>query len=171
VNNKLKNYTSDVPVLRSLAEIDGLLIAAGVSNISKEFAPSPPGKVAAVRFTILFPGQKAVTIRLPANEEGALNVLWRDYVGTEKLSADGQSVQRYDMRRFSKTKGDFKEQAGRVAWRIIKDWLAIELSRMRMQEADVREVFLSYVWDGKQTLFERIKADNFLALGPGKDHP
>lgn len=71
-------------------------------------------------------------------------------------------------RRKSKTKKDFREQAERTAWRLAQDWLEVELSRMNLKQGDVREVFLAYVWDGHQTLFQRIENNGFRALLPEK---
>jgi hypothetical protein len=165
----LKNYTSDVPVSRTLFEIEEMLIQSGVSGITKEYAPSPPGKVTAVLFHLVIDANRPpVTVRLPANEEGALNVLWKQYVGADELDPSGKQLKWGGHGNKKRNRESFRQQAERTAWRIVKDWIAVELSRTLMAQSDFREVFLSYIWDGRQTFFERLKGDGFLALGPGK---
>ncbi len=162
----LKNYTSEVPAVRSLAEIDALLIQAGVIGITKEFAAMPAGKISAVTFSIPIDNGRTMAIRLPANEEGCLASLWREYVGKDRLSSDGQSIWSNGRKRLKRE--SFRAQAERVAWRIVKDWVAVQLSMVQMNQADVRQVFLPYAWDGTQTFFERLKSGGFLALDAPK---
>jgi hypothetical protein len=49
----------------------------------------------------------------------------------------------------------FEQQARRVAWRIIKDWIAGQLALVEAGQAEVSEVFLPYVVSAQgETLFE-----------------
>jgi hypothetical protein len=161
----LKNYTSDVPVSDSLYRIEQVLIRCGVSGITKEYSPTTPGKIVAVMFNIALDGQRVFTVRLPANEEQAIEAFWLDYVGLDWH--DGKRVTNNPCKR--KTRVDFVQQGERTAWSIVKDWVEVQLSMIQMRQADFRQVFLPYVWDGKQTFFDRIKGGGFLALEAPKE--
>ena len=59
-----------------------------------------------------------------------------------------------------------REQAARVAWRIIKDWIEAQLALVEAEQAEMVEVFLSYAQNpvtGK-TLFEQLSNDQFTML-------
>jgi hypothetical protein len=62
------------------------------------------------------------------------------------------------------TRQRVKEQAARTAWRLMQDWVEIQLSFVQMEQAELVEVFLPYIWDGQRTFFEKLKGGNFLAL-------
>ena len=163
----LKNYTSDVPVSRTIQRIEEVLIRCGVSGITKEYV-GLNGDVSAVMFQIkLDPTQPPMTIRLPADKDAAQQALWMDYVGSDTLDASGQALSWHSHKK--KKKSDFREQAERTAWRLIQDWIEIEMSRIQLKQGDVREIFLSYVMvDGKRTFFQAIKDGRFRALLPEK---
>lgn len=160
----LKNYTSDVPVSETIHKIEKVLIKCGVSGIMKEYGMG--AKVIAVTFQIKLEHANPWTIRLPANVQKAWDALWLNYADGDKLSADGMRLQ-YSSRK-SKVKMDFREQAERTAWKIIQDWVEVQMSMIQMQQADFREVFLPYVWDGKQTLYQRLQDSEFKGLLPEK---
>ena len=59
-----------------------------------------------------------------------------------------------------------REQAARVAWRIIKDWIEAQLAIVEAEQAEMVEVFLPYAQNpatGK-TLFEQLSGDHFALL-------
>lgn len=153
----LKNYTTDVPVHRTIAEIDRVLMRCGVTGILKEFGPNET--VTSITFKITGP-TGPVTIRLPADEERATEALWRDYAGKE-ISKDGKTC--WDARK-RKKRVDFAVQGQRVAWRIVKDWVEIQLSMVELGQAEFLQVFLPYVYDGKRTFFAAMKDGGYAGL-------
>lgn len=159
----LKNYTSDVPVSRTLARIEEVLIRCGVLGIAKEYA-GVNGKIAALTFAIkVDDATPTVTIRLPVDEEKALQALWTDYAGDDELSRDGKSVlSSYKKKR----RESFREQAERTAWRIMQDWVEVQMSMISMKQADFLQVFLPYIWDGKRTYYESLRQSRFAGLLP-----
>jgi hypothetical protein len=158
----LKNYTSSVPVEQTIGRIERLLIRCQVSSISKEYGPTA-GQVAAFHFTIQpSPQTPAIHIRLPIDVDRAQEALWLNYVDGDKLSADGTKLAWSSHRK--KTKTHFRVQAERTAWRIVQDWLEIQLSMIQLNQADTLEVFLPYVWDGRTTVYNRIKESGYRAL-------
>lgn len=163
----LKNYTSSVPVSETIHRIERVLIKCGVSGITKEYGPE--GNVVAVRFEIVVPETPKVSVRLPVDVDRALDALWLDYADGEKLTPDGQRLQHGS--RKTKRRADFIDQAQRTAWRIVQDWVEVQLSMIQMRQADFVEVFLPYVWDGRDTVYSRLKSTGFRALLPENSSP
>lgn len=158
----LKNYTSNVPVSQTIYKIEQVLIRCGVSGITKEYGPKM--EVTAIRFHIPL-NDREVTIRLPADAKKAQEAMWRDYAGAD-ISKDGLGVTYGSRKKLRPT--DFAEQGERTAWKIIQDWIEVQMSMIQMQQADTIEVFMPYIWDGKQTVYGRIKEGGYRALLPEK---
>lgn len=162
----LKNYTSDVPVSQTIARIETVLLRAGVSTIAKEYGPNQ--QTVAVTFSIAASADKPMlSVRMPADVAAAQNALWLDYVDGEKLSSDGNSVW-YNARK-KKTRKDFLEQGERTAWKLVQDWIEVQISMIQLHQADVVQVFLPYIWDGRNTFYQRLKNSDFKALMPPKE--
>jgi hypothetical protein len=160
----LKNYTSNVPVSETIHRIEKVLIRCGVSGIMKEYV-GVNGEVSAVTFQIETATGR-LTIRLPADKEKALDALWLDYVGGDKLSNDGNVIL-WNLKK-KKRRGDFAEQAARTAWKIVQDWIEVQMSMIQMKQADTLQVFLPYVFDGKRNYYQLLKERNFRGLLPEK---
>jgi hypothetical protein len=140
----LKNYTSTVPVNLTVSRIEQLLAEAGASGVSKKY---DNGLLTALAFTIKNGLGKDMTIRLPANADAVFETL-------------KQEVRRPRRGTFDK----LKDQASRTAWKLMQDWIAVQISLIQMQQADVIEVFLPYVWDGERTFYHALKAGGFKQL-------
>ena len=160
----LKNYTSDVPVSQTIDRIEKVLIKCGVAGIMKEYGPT--GQVSALTFKIVLNGAAPWVIRMPANVQKAWDALWLNYADGDKLSEDGMRLHWSPYKK--KRKADFREQAERTAWKIVQDWIEVQMSMVQMQQADFREVFLPYVWDGKRTYFHSLRESGFAGLLPEK---
>lgn len=64
-----------------------------------------------------------------------------------------------------------REQASRVAWRVIKDWLEAQLAMIKAEMVTIDQVFLPYAQnEAGVTLYESLEAGQFkgLALGFGE---
>jgi len=57
-----------------------------------------------------------------------------------------------------------REQSERTAWKIQQEWLEIELTKIKLNQAEPLQVFLSYVWDGNQTYYAALKDKSFRGL-------
>lgn len=162
----LKNYTSAVPVSQTIARIENVLIQCGVARISKDYGFN--GDVVAIQFVIQ-PGDGApeMLVRLPADKEKAQQALWLDYVDGDKLDEKGTMVVAWGSRK-RKKRSEFAEQAERTAWKIIQDWVEVQMSMIQLNQAEYREVFMPYIWDGHSTIFQKVKANGYRALLPEK---
>jgi hypothetical protein len=141
---KIKNFTTSISATRTITEIEEMLTLCGADAIIKNYRGD--GRVEALSFMYQKRGY-----RLPANSEKCLEEI--------------QKIKEYQ-RKPTQWLG---EQAERVTWRVIKDWLDAQLSLIRIGQAEVEQVMLPYMWDGKTSLYEKLKGKGFAALGKGTD--
>lgn len=144
------NYTTEITVDRTVGEIQKLLAGAGATAVLTEYAE---GHLAAISFRILYEGAM-VTFRLPARIDPIYVLLQND--DSQRMRKAGRKYRSRD-------------QAARVAWRIVKDWIEAQLAMVEAEQAEIAEVFLPYAQDPEtgQTLFERVAAGGFRLLkGP-----
>lgn len=114
----IKDYSTKVDVFTTLGEIQGMLVKHGAKKVLQEF--DDDGNVQSVSFMINTPmGMEAV--RLPANVDAVQKTLAK-----QKVKAD-------------------REQAQRVAWRIIKDWVAAQMAILESEMVSMDEIFLPYM--------------------------
>lgn len=144
----LKNYTSDVPVSRTVARIEEILAKCGASHIAKEYGNG--GVIVALQFMIAA-GGKNVVIKLPANPEKVF----------QALKAQVSKPRNGTMDRI-------REQSHRTAWRLQQDWVEVQLSMIQMGQAEMLQVFLPYVFNGRQTYYEVLSERGFKGLLPEK---
>lgn len=109
------------------------------------------GFLIALAFRVTLPTGRSMSIRLPANSDGVFHAMMKEV----KKPREGTEVR-------------IREQAGKTAWKLMQDWVEVQLSLIQMQQADFVQVFLPYVWDGKSTFYEQLKAKNFLSLPEAK---
>ena len=156
----LKNYTSDVPVSQTIYRIEQVLLRCGVRGIMKEYGIDQ--SITAITFKIEVDG-KPVAIRLPVKEDQATGILWKEYAGDDYDNKKDTIVEhRAGQKR--KRRGDFAEQGARTAWKIVQDWVEVQMSMIQTGQAELMEVFLPYVFDGKRTYFTAIKESKFAGL-------
>ncbi len=142
----LKNYTSSTPAIVTISRIEAYLADAGVQGVSKEFHDGQP---TALSFHVIV-ADRTFTIRLPAKVNEVQEYLWREFCTKT--------------RRTQKTKDDFREQAARTAWKIQQDWIQVQMSLIRLKQADFIQVFLAYIMVGKQTFYDQLQQSKFKAL-------
>jgi len=143
----LLNYTTGIEASASIAEIQRTLATHGAAAILAEY--DDRGEIEALSFRILM-NQSPVHFRLPSDWRPVLKVL---QVQKEKQRRSGRS-------RIQAT----EEQARRVAWRIVKDWVEAQMAIVEIQMVKLDQVFLPYaVTPSGQTLYEAVKAGNLLS--------
>ena len=128
--------------------------------------------MSAIIFHVVMEGRK-FPIRLPVEWRKCRDALFADYAGDEQLTPDKNSIQWGGKSgKKLKKRSDFDEQGRRTAWKTIRDWIEVQMSMIQLQQADFREVFMPYIWNGKRTFFQAIKESNFKGLLPEKveDH-
>lgn len=143
----LKNYTSSTPTHQTISYIEDYLAECGVKGITKEYSDKTP---VAIFFHIDLGQGGRFTIRLPARVAEVQEWLWRDYV-TGKV-------------RPQKSKEDFADQAARTAWKIQQDWVQVQMSLIKLRQVEFLEVFMGFLWDGKQSYYNKLKTSGFKEL-------
>lgn len=139
----LKNYTSTVPAERSIMLIEKQLATAGAMNISKWYVD---GEIAGMAFQAQINGVPA-SFKLPAKEDRVFKELAKQY------------------KRWNDTaEATCKAQARRTAWKLLHDWVQIQVSMILLNQVEFMEVFLPYAFDGRQTYFEVLKEKHYKGL-------
>ena len=133
------NYTTTVNVYKTLGEIQMQLVKHGAKKIMQDY--DEQGRITALSFMVDTPaGPRG--IRLPANVDAVHAVLHR-----QKVKCD-------------------REQAERVAWRILKDWVEAQMAILESEMVQIDEVFLPYmVNQSGQTLFEAYRSNQLMLEG------
>jgi hypothetical protein len=144
----IKNHTSGRAVETTISRIEAKLAAIGATHIMKMFGPDK--KISAIFFNMP-DGARSFAVRLPANVHACFEAMWSEHV---------KRVSRWS----PATKANIYAQAERTAWKLVQEWIEIQVSMVLMRQAEALQVFLPYIWDGKQTHFEHIKAGGFKAL-------
>lgn len=134
----LLNYTTKVEVFTTLGVIQGQLVKHGARKIMQDY--DDKGHISALSFLIDTPnGPRG--IKLPANAKAVHTVLKK-----QKVNCD-------------------YEQAERVAWRIVKDWIEAQMAILESEMVQMEEIFLPYMINNAgQTFFEAYR-NNQLLLG------
>ncbi len=137
------NYTTKVDASKTIGEIMGLLSKKGAQKMVIDYSD---GEQSAVTFMLTLNGQN-VFFALPCRRDGVLKAMKKDPKVPLKLCTN--------------------QQALRVGWRIVKDWVEAQLAIVEAQLAELPEVFLPYaVTKNGSTLYDRMKSDgNQLLLG------
>jgi hypothetical protein len=147
----IKNYTSDRPTERIFAELQETLRTHGAKQISYDYGDD--GKIHGVQFVIKI-NDRFIPVKLPAWVEIAQAVLkqqWDEGIISHKRGKEN-------------TYG--YEQAYRVAWRNILDWVQAQMALLEIGMAKMEEVFLPYMQDRQGvTFFERMEQRGFLLEG------
>lgn len=135
------NYTTQIAAEKTVTEIQSMLARAKAQAVMSEY--DDQGVLTALSFRIKT-GAGVMNFRLPANVQKIYQVLVRQKV-TPKLQT--------------------REQAARVAWRIVKDWLEAQLALVSAELADLEQVFLPYAQDETgATLYEVLRDRQFHGL-------
>lgn len=122
------NYTTDVPVDRTIREVLKMLVKNGAYSVTQEYGKD--SRITALSF-LMKVRTAPVRYLLPANPEGVY----------KSLKSDGRRVS--------------FEQAERVSWRILKDWIEAQIALIESGQAESAQVFLPYAQqaDGR-TMYE-----------------
>ena len=142
------DYTTKVPVSRTIAQIQAKLVEHGARAVMMEYGDD--GRIKALAFNVEMPNGE-LPIRLPINTGATLKVLQRQASDREIPAGYAKD-----------------EHAYRVAWRNIFHWVSAQLALLETEMVKMEEIFLGYViTPGGQTIYEVMAGKGFL-LGPGQ---
>ena len=135
------NYTTTIDQFKTVGEIEKILAKHKAKSIMKEFNGE---SIIGLSF-LVDTGYNQVPIKLPVKTEQCLMVLKKEKkAGTKNIK-------------------DTKEQAERVAWRILKDWVEAQMALLDIEMVKMEEIFMPYIIDQKgKTLYEKLEQKQFL---------
>jgi hypothetical protein len=138
----ISNYTTKIDWNKTIGEIQAILTAHDADKIMVTNENRLP---VAISFLYSVNGRE-ISFTLPANYQGVLGAMKKD-----------AKVPRKDCN---------KEQALRVSWRILRDWVEAQMAMVEAEQAEMLQVFLPYaVLSSGQTVYEEAINNNILKLG------
>lgn len=143
----LLNYTTKIEADKTAGEIAEMLRKAGAKAVLTEYDENNE-YVSSLSFKMNIAGND-VGFKLPCDWKPVLDILFNDKKVAPKLC--------------------IREQAVRVAWRIVRSWVEAQLAIIETKMVTTQEVFLPYMIlkDGK-TLSEKMTLNPSFLLGDGK---
>ena len=144
----LLDYTSKVPVSRTIAQVQAKLVEHGARAVMLEY--DDRGRTIALAFKVNMPNGD-LPIRLPIDTAATLRVLQRQ---AENREIPGRYAE--------------EAHAYRVAWRNIFHWVSAQLALLETEMVRLEQIFLPYViTPGGQTIYQ-VMAEKHFQLGPGE---
>lgn len=139
------NYTTTVDSFKTVSEIEYILMKHKAKSIMKNYDGE---SIIGLSF-LIDTGFQQIPIRLPVKVDECLKVLKK-----EKRENPRKQIK------------DTRDQAERVAWRIMKDWVEAQMALLDMEMVRFEEIFLPYIeTDTGQTIYERLEEKQFLLEG------
>lgn len=133
-NMGLLNYTTKIDADKTAQEIARCLSSHGAQAVLTEYDPEN-SYVSAISFRIKF-GEQVMAFRLPCDWRPVYAILTKGkrkpapyYTGTRSLAH---------------WESEWRLQAVRTAWRIVKDWVEAQMALVETQMVTTAEVFLPY---------------------------
>lgn len=134
------NYTTTVDAFKTVSEIEYILMKHKAKSIMKNYE----GETITGLSFLIDTGRQQVPVRLPVKIDECLEVL------------------KQEKRKKSNVKAT-REQAERVALRILKDWIEAQMALLDIEMVRFEEIFLPYIEiDNGQTVFQRLEEQQFL---------
>jgi hypothetical protein len=148
----IANYSTIVAALKSIGEIQGMLVAHGATHILTDYKDGEP-----VGIAFIIPMRYGdIPFRLPANVEKVQAILLNQLASSryKQWDRDYQEQRRAKM----------KIQASNVAWRILRDWIRAQMAILETEMVTIVQIFLPYMQvEGGKTLYE-VMVDHQLQL-------
>lgn len=141
------NYSTVIDPLKSMGECTAILVAHGAKAIGTTFSDGQPTGLTFQIETVYGLQQFSLPVNITGTHK-ALLAAWRKHLIPQ-----------------SKTS---LEQANRVAWRVLKDWIEIQIALVEAGVAEFAQVMLPYVHVAHgETLWESWSSGQQLALEAG----
>lgn len=139
------NYTTTVDIFKTVSEIEYTLMKHKAKSIMKNYDGE---SITGLSF-LIDTGVQQIPVRLPVKVDECLKVLKK-----EKRENPRKQIK------------DTREQAERVAWRILKDWVEAQMALLDIEMVRFEEIFLPYIQTNNgQTVYEQLEEIQFLLEG------
>lgn len=139
------NYTTTVDAFKTVLEIERILVKHKAKSIMKNYDGE---SITGLSF-LIDTGTQQIPVRLPVKVDECLKVLKK-----EKRENPKKQIK------------DTREQAERVAWRILKDWVEAQMALLDIEMVQLQEIFLPYIEiPNGQTIYQALEKKQFLLEG------
>lgn len=136
------NYTTTVDSFKTVSEIEYILMKHGAKSIMKNYDNE---SITGLSF-LIDTGMQQIPVRLPVKIDECFEILKREKKNSQRSNIKAT-----------------REQAERVAWRILKDWVEAQMALLDIQMVRFEEIFLPYIeTQGGHTIYERLVEKKFL---------
>lgn len=136
------NYTTTVDSFKTASEIEYILVKHNARSIMKTYDGD---RITGLSFLIDI-GEQQLPVKLPVKINECYEVLVREKKNSPKSNIKAT-----------------KEQAERVAWRILKDWIEAQMALLDIQMVQFQEIFLPYIETKTgETIYEKLEGKKFL---------
>lgn len=136
------NYTTTVDAFKTVSEIEYILMKHKAKSIMKDYDGE---NITGLSF-LIDTGTQQIPVRLPVKIDECLKVLKK-----EKRENPKKQIK------------DTRDQAERVAWRILKDWVEAQMALLDIEMVRFEEIFLPYIETSNgQTIFQKLEEHQFL---------
>ena len=139
------NYTTTVDAFKTVSEIEYILMKHKAKSIMKDY----DGETITGLSFLIDTGFQQIPVKLPVKIDECLEVL--------------KNERRQNPKKQIK---DTRQQAERVAWRILKDWVEAQMALLDIEMVRFEEIFLPYIeTNNGQTVYQRLEEKQFLLEG------
>ena len=136
------NYSTSIDAFKTVSEIEFILVKHKVKSVMKNYDGE---SITGLSF-LIDTGVQQIPIRLPVKIDDCLEVLLKEKKKSPKANIKAT-----------------REQAERVAWRILKDWVEAQMALLDIEMVSMQEIFLPYIETATgQTVFQRLEEQQFL---------
>lgn len=137
------NYTTTVDAFKTVSEIEHILMKHKCKSVMKNFEGD---SIESLSF-LIDTGYAQIPVRLPAKIDECYKVLQREKKNNRNIKST-------------------REQAEKVAWRILKDWTEVQMALLDIEMVKAEEIFMPYIVDKTgRTLFEKLEEKQFFLEG------
>ncbi len=152
------NYTTKIPVETTIAEIEKMLAESSAQKILKEY--DNDSNIQSITF-VIGTSKGNLSFKLPMNVDAVMQTL-ENQSGEYRRQTPREGGYGKKVRVISRNMINI-DQARRVGWRIIKDWLEAQLALYFLQMVKIEEIFLPYMYNEKtgQTMFQLLENRGF----------
>lgn len=117
----IANRTTQIDATKTVGEIQAMLAAARASSLMIDYEDGQPSALAFQ----LTQGDQSLSFRLPCNWQGILAALKRDKKYPQRLKNP--------------------DQAKRVSWRVLRDWMRAQLTLVEAGASTMQEVMVPWL--------------------------
>ncbi|MDO4314092.1 MAG: hypothetical protein Q4C52_13505 [Eubacteriales bacterium] len=138
------NYTTTIDAFKTVSEIEYILMKHKAKSIMKNYE----GETITAMSFLIDTGSRQIPVKMPVKIDECLKVLKKE------KQAGGRNIKAT------------REQAEKVAWRILKDWIEVQMALLDVEMVTLQEIFLPYIVDQSgQTVYEKLEQRQFLLEG------